>query len=70
MSDSPEATALVMSLRQQVIDIFASMDAVHLQIARSYPLKSSHSQTGWDILTALKRQVDPRGLMNPGSLGL
>ncbi len=70
MSDSPEATALVMSLRQQVIDIFASMDAVHLQIARSYPLKSSHSQNGWDILTALKRQVDPRGLMNPGSLGL
>ncbi len=70
MSDSPEATALVMSLRQQVIDIFASKNAVHLQIARSYPLKSSHSQNGWDILTALKRQVDPRGLMNPGSLGL
>jgi D-lactate dehydrogenase (cytochrome) len=24
----------------------------------------------WDLLTALKRAVDPQGLMNPGSLGL
>ncbi len=70
MPDSPEATALVLELREEVIAIFASMDAIHLQIARSYPLRASHSAAGWDILTALKRQVDPRGLMNPGSLEL
>lgn len=70
LPDSPEATALVMTLREAVIGIFRSMDAIHLQIARSYPLKASHSETGWGILKAVKAQIDPRGLMNPGSLGL
>ena len=65
-----EARALVDDLRQQIIDIFRSMDATHLQIARTYPLKAAHHPAGWEILTALKRAVDPRGLMNPGSLGL
>jgi len=46
------------------------MDAIHLQIARSYPLKASHSTAAWGILSAVKAQVDPRGLMNPGSLEL
>ncbi|MEM7702319.1 MAG: FAD-binding oxidoreductase [Pseudomonadota bacterium] len=68
--DSPEANALVMELRAQVIAIFKDMGAIHLQIARSYPLKESHDAAGWDMLTALKAQVDPQGLMNPGSLAL
>ena len=68
--DSPEANALVMELRQKVIDIFHDMGAIHLQIARSYPLKQSHDAAGWDMLKALKAQVDPKGLMNPGSLAL
>ncbi len=70
MADSPEATALVMRLREEVIAIFAELGAIHLQIARSYPLRASHDQAAWAILEALKRQVDPKGLMNPGSLGL
>ncbi|MEL6878675.1 MAG: FAD-binding oxidoreductase [Pseudomonadota bacterium] len=70
MPDSPEATALVEQLRGEVIAIFRDMGAIHLQIARAYPLKESHDEAGWDILRALKQQVDPRGLMNPGSLGL
>lgn len=65
-----EARALVHELRASVIGIFRSLDATHLQIARTYPLKASHDGPAWDILTALKRAVDPEGLMNPGSLGL
>lgn len=68
--DNPEANALVMELREQVIAIFRDLGAIHLQIARAYPLKASHDSAAWDILAALKRQVDPEGLMNPGSLGL
>ncbi|NVE95652.1 FAD-binding oxidoreductase [Altererythrobacter lutimaris] len=68
--DNPEANALVMELRRKVIDIFHARGAIHLQIARSYPLKESHQPEAWNILAALKHQVDPRGLMNPGSLGL
>ena len=68
--DDPEANALVMELRRRVIGIFHDLGAAHLQIARSYPLKESHDPAAWDMLRAIKRQVDPRGLMNPGSLGL
>ncbi len=68
--DNPAANALVDTLREQVIAIFRDMGAIHLQIARTYPLKESHDLVGWDILRALKRQVDPNNLMNPGSLGL
>lgn len=69
MPESPEATALVHELRDDVITIFQDLGAIHLQIARTYPLRTGHDPGGWAILEALKRQVDPAGLMNPGSLG-
>ena len=69
LADSPEATALVEKLKAEVIAIFQSLGAIHLQIARTYPLRERHDPAGWAILKALKRQVDPRGLMNPGALG-
>jgi glycolate oxidase len=67
---NPASTALVHRLRGEVIALFQRLGAVHLQIARAYPLKDSHSPQGWGVLKALKLQVDPKGLMNPGSLGL
>lgn len=65
-----EARALVGELRQGVIEVFRGLDAVHLQIARTYPLKQASDPAAWEILRALKAVVDPKGLMNPGSLGL
>ena len=65
-----EARALVTRLRGAMIDIFADLGATHLQIARTYPLKRSHDPAAWELLGAVKRAVDPRNLMNPGSLGL
>jgi FAD/FMN-containing dehydrogenase len=70
LADSPAATALVERLKAEVIAIFQSLGAIHLQIARTYPLRARHDPAGWAMLTALKRQVDPKGLMNPGVLGL
>jgi len=70
LADSPAATALVERLKGEVIAIFQSLGAIHLQIARTYPLGQRHDPAGWAILRAFKRQVDPRGLMNPGALGL
>lgn len=69
LADNPEATALVERLKREVIAIFQSLGAIHLQIARTYPLAARHDPAGWAILQALKRQVDPKGLMNPGALG-
>lgn len=62
--------AVVDRLRGEIIRIFRDLDATHLQIARAYPLKEASDPRAWAILQAVKRAVDPKGLMNPGSLGL
>jgi glycolate oxidase len=67
---NPASTALVDRLRAEVIAVFGALNAVHLQVARTYPLAARHAPQGWAALAALKQQLDPRGLMNPGSLGL
>lgn len=67
---NPEASALVHELRAEIVAVFQSLDAIHLQIARTYPLKASHDPTIWALLQAIKTQLDPRNLMNPGVLGL
>jgi FAD/FMN-containing dehydrogenase len=65
-----EARALVEKLRLGVIDIFGKMGGIHFQIGRTYPLKERSDPRGWKILEAVKAEVDPKGLMNPGALGL
>jgi FAD/FMN-containing dehydrogenase len=65
-----EARALVEKLRQGVIGIFGRMGGIHFQIGRTYPLKDRSDPRGWRILEAIKAEVDPHGLMNPGALGL
>lgn len=64
------STALVHELRAAVVAEFQKLGAVHLQIARTYPLRQGHSAKTWGLLKELKDKVDPKGLMNPGSLGL
>ena len=65
-----EARALVEKLRASVIDIMQAAGGMHFQIGRTYPLKDGTDPRGWTILEALKAEVDPAGLMNPGALGL
>ena len=67
---NPAARALVERLRKGVIEIFATMGAMHFQIGRTYPLKAASDPRGWAILEAIKAAVDPEGRMNPGALGL
>lgn len=62
--------AVVDRLRAAIIGIFQDLEATHLQVARAYPLKEASDPHAWTLLKAIKQAVDPRGLMNPGSLGL
>ncbi len=67
---NPEARDMVDVLRNGVIAIIQDMGGMHFQIGRMYPLKSAHDPQAWALLQAVKAQLDPRGLMNPGALGL
>jgi FAD/FMN-containing dehydrogenase len=60
----------VAHLRGEVIKLFQDFGAAHLQVARTYPLRESHDPRAWALLKAIKAELDPKGLMNPGSLGL
>lgn len=70
LANDDAANALVDHLRGEVIKVFQRLGAIHLQIARTYPLKDGHSPAAWEMLRAVKAHVDPQGLMNPGVLGL
>lgn len=64
------ARALVQRLWHEVADCMDRHGAVHFQIGRAYRHLPRLSAPARGLLLALKAQLDPRGLMNPGSLGL
>jgi D-lactate dehydrogenase (cytochrome) len=67
---APAARALVRQLWQEVCDCLDGFGAVHFQIGRAYPHLPRLNPANGALLLALKQHLDPRGLMNPGSLGL
>jgi len=66
---NPAARAAVMRIRGELADLFAASGAVSFQIGKFYRYRQSQHASSLALLDALKRDVDPRGLMNPGALG-
>lgn len=69
-SANPEARQAVLKIRSEMCDIFAEMGAVHMQIGKAYRYREMLRPEAWNLVRALKRELDPKGLINPGSLGL
>jgi FAD/FMN-containing dehydrogenase len=67
---NPAGEALVFELRGRLTQLFLERGATHLQIGRTYRYREGLRPEAWQLLAAIKRAVDPRGLVNPGSLGL
>ena len=64
------AWSLTKILKQEIVDLMFEHDAMHFQVGRTYRYRDSLDPTADALLQAIKTQLDPRGLMNPGSLGL
>lgn len=60
----------VARLRRETQELYASLGGVSWQVARDYPFLELLQPGTRALLAAVKQAVDPRGLMNPGSLGL
>ena len=67
---NPAAEALVFELRGRLTQLFLERGAAHLQIGRTYRYREGLRPEALRLLDAIKRAVDPRGVVNPGSLGL
>ncbi len=62
----PAARAEVHRLRRALSDTLERFGAAHFQIGRYYALPPERAET----LRLAKSALDPRGLVNPGVLGL
>jgi D-lactate dehydrogenase (cytochrome) len=67
---NPEAAALAAVISREMIGIFAEVGATHLQIGRVYPWVEGRDAGAMAVIRAIKAEIDPQGLINPGVLGL
>lgn len=67
-SEANETEAL--RIKARVLDLMHEFGGVHFQIGKVYPFAQGHNPAHWALLKVLKAQLDPKGILNPGNLGL
>ena len=64
-----EGRALVDEVRSAIVGVFAEFGAASNQIGKTYPMLASLNPETRAVLSALKTELDPDALVNPGALG-
>lgn len=64
-----EAKAYANELKEAIVALMQDYGAGHFQIGRAYPYQSRLTPQASVLVRALKDQLDPKGVMNPGALG-
>lgn len=68
--DNPQARELVMKVRGEIVELFASFGAQSNQIGRTYHYADIMRPEARALLEGIKQVVDPENRVNPGALGL
>jgi FAD/FMN-containing dehydrogenase len=68
--DDAEAAAFVQTLKADLIALYSQFGAIHFQLGKMYPYAAALERHTLSLVRAIKRELDPKGLMNPGALGL
>ena len=67
---APETAAFVAMLRERIGELMSQHGAAHLQIGKTYPYLAGRNPASVALLRAIKAELDPRNILNPGVLGL
>jgi FAD/FMN-containing dehydrogenase len=67
-ADNPDARAVVARLKHEVAGVLRAHGASHFQLGKFYTYREGRDPMALALLDAIKRQLDPQGLLNPGVL--
>jgi D-lactate dehydrogenase (cytochrome) len=67
--ENPDGRRIVISLREQLRQIFFDLGAIHGQIGKYYDFANAVRPEVYDLLTQIKRVLDPDYRFNPGNFG-
>ena len=65
-----EAEQEALRIKAGVIELMHAHGGIHFQIGKVYPYAQGHNNAHWVLLKLLKAELDPKGILNPGALGL
>jgi FAD/FMN-containing dehydrogenase len=68
--DDAETMAFVDDLKTDITALLGRSGAVHFQLGKTYPYATALAPETLALVRAVKAELDPKGLMNPGALGL
>jgi FAD/FMN-containing dehydrogenase len=65
---NPSSTAAVHALKAETAQLMRSLGGTHFQLGKFYSYREGRNPAALALFDAIKRQLDPQGLMNPGVL--